>query len=119
MPGTKENELNQNVNYCHWSSWWKSRHGAEGLSWQAGPRPPCTDGVCWRIQVWTLKLIQPGRALSCPRLSTFVQNIVPFHGALKGSDFRRRNLSACGNISPPLMAVAAANGQPRLLLGSL
>lgn len=89
-------------------------------SWALATARTLLVRLCERIQVvWTLKLIQPGRALPHPRLSTFVQNIVPFHGALKGNDFRRRNLSPCGNISPPLMAVAAANGQPRLLLGSL
>lgn len=89
-------------------------------SWALATAQMVLVRLCSRIQVvWTLKLRQPGRALPRPCLSTFVQNIVPFHSALKGNDFRRRNLSACGNISPPLMAVAAANGQPRLLLGSL
>lgn len=46
--------------------------------------------LCARIQVvWTLRLTQPGGALPRLHLSTFVQNIVPFRGALKGNDFGR------------------------------
>lgn len=49
--------------------------------------------LCERTQrLWTLRLTSQA-VLPYPHLSTFVQDIVPFHGALKGNDFRHMNLS--------------------------
>jgi hypothetical protein len=96
----------------------EARAGGRGpvsASWALATAQMVLVSICVMIQeVWTLKLTGPAEfrpAPPHPRLSTFVHNTVPFCGALKGNDFRQRNLCACGNSSPPLMAAAAANGQ--------
>lgn len=115
MPGTKENELNQKrlTALEFMVDTGAQARGPVLPSWVLATAQMVLVRLCVRRtqEVWTLKLTQPSRAPPRPCLSTFVQNIVPSCGALKGNDFRRRNFSASGNISQPRMAAAAASGQ--------